>query len=191
MLPSENPWPAVILCLIGIVASVILWMSRQQRWPIAMGVIFFALAVGAIAWDRMVLTPREQIIENVLGITRAFQQRELEKTYSYISKSAWDVQLLAAEGYNRITVSDDMRVSDIQVEMLAQGERALATFRVNATISAGPLGTMRRPTMWETKWQLEPEGWKMIDITALNPITQEREPYLEDSRERLRMLYSR
>ncbi|SFJ55332.1 hypothetical protein [Planctomicrobium piriforme] len=190
MWPSENPWPAVVVCLIAAVALSIAWSQQRRIWLLLAALGALLLGGGAIALDRAVTTPAEIVAENVYGITQAFHDRDLERTRSYISNSAWDVHLLAAEGYNLVQVQDDMRVTDVQVEMLAQNTRARSRFRVNATVNfAG--GSSRVATMWEAKWQPEKDGWKMIEIIALDPITKEQQGYLEVHRDRVRQLYPR
>lgn len=188
MWPTDNPWPAFAVCLLAAVALFMMWsQQRQMKWMFGT-IICLILAAASLATDAMVVTPREQVVQNIYAITQAFQKRDLDKTLSFISKSSWDVQLLAAEGYNLVKVHDDMRVTDVQVEMIAKNQRARSRFRVNATLD-NPVGTSRVSTMWDAKWQSEPDGWKMIEITALDPITGEPQGFLEAHRDRVRRLY--
>ncbi|HWL09526.1 MAG TPA: hypothetical protein VNQ76_14045 [Planctomicrobium sp.] len=191
MWPSESPWIILIISLVGVIISIQVWMTRQHWGALAVAIVCLFLAAGGVIYDQVVVTPREMIGKEILAMTSAFQKRDLDKTLSYISDSAWDVKLLAAEGYNQVELHNDMRVSDIQVEMLAQGQRARAQFRVNTTATYKQGGAGRLATMWESKWQQETDGWKMIEIVALDPLNSQQLPFLESYRERVRRLYPR
>ncbi len=191
MWPSESPWLIIGLSVLGLVICSLTWMSRQHWGAIAAAVGFAILGIGGVVYDQFVVTPREQVEDAILQITGAFQKRDLDRTLSFISDSAWDVRLLAAEGYNLVMVDDGMRVTDIQVETLAQDQRARSQFRVNGNATYKLGGGSRFATMWEAKWERETDGWKMIEIIALDPMTGNQQPFLESHRERVRRLYPR
>jgi len=187
MNPSENPWPIVIVCLICAVGLLILW-SQQKRAGFLFAIpALLLIALGAWSYDQMVVTKTEQVTEDVRGIVTAFQQRDLDRTLSYISNSARDLKLLAASAYNLVQLGPDTRITDIRVEF-PRSERAKTLFRVNSTLQ-GQGGSSRMSTMWEARWHLENEEWKMIDITQCDPITGERQPLPAEWRHTLNTMY--
>lgn len=188
MLPSENPWPVVIFCLICAVGLLIAWFQTRKKWLLFTLIVPLLLAVGAWEVDQLIVTDREMVTENVYGIVTAFQHRELEKTLSYISNSARDLKLLAASAYNMVELGPDTRVADVKVEMLSGNQRAVTVFRVNSTLKfAG--GVSRVATMWEARWQPEQGDWKMIDILQRDPVSGKPEPIPDEWRRSLHSMY--
>jgi hypothetical protein len=175
---TENPWPPMFLCAVGAVVCLIVWYQRQQPRFLAGAGALVLLAAGIWVIERAIVTERERVRENVFAVTSSFQRRDLDGTLDYISQQAPDLRRLVVYGYNVAQVEDDMRVTDVQVEMTAQETRATTRFRVNATVTGHPEGGMnfshRQPTRWEAKWQQEAGEWRMFDIQQLDPITGER-----------------
>jgi len=188
MLPSENPWPIIIACIIVTVGLLIAWSRQKRGWLLLIALIPVVLAIGAWEYDQVVVTPREEVTEDVREIVTAFQQRNLEKTLSYISDSARDLKLLVASAYNLVELGPDTRISDIQVQMLPRNERAISVFRVNSTLRYAS-GSSYQPTMWEARWQPENNGWKMIDILRRDPVTGEPELIPDQWRRTLNSMY--
>lgn len=188
MWPTENPWPLMILALVAGIACLIGWSQRRQNVLLLAAAACFLLAAGAWLLDLSVVTPREEIRADVYGIVRAFQRRDLERTVSYVSDSAKDLKLIIGTAYNLIEVHDDMRISDVQAELIAQNQRAKTRFRVNATVTH-ELGSQHVSSLWEARWQREPGGWKMIDIVPFDPITGERVYWVDYLRSNVRRIY--
>ena len=188
MWPSENPWPIIICLLVAAVATAILWYQQQRPRYLLAILVMLLLAAGAWGYDQTVVTDREQVAANVLGVAKAFQERRIEDTYGYVSNSARDIRLIFGTAYNLIVVHDDMRVTDMSVEMLARDTRAKARFRVNATVTVQN-ATQHVATLWEAKWQRESEGWKMIDLAEFDPVSGERKYQLEQVRGLVGRLY--
>jgi len=183
MNPTENPWPLIILLFVVAVGLGIAWSRRQQpQFLIGIGLCLL-LSIGVWVLDRSVVTTREALADNVVQMTKAFQERDLDRTISYVSPHARALRMLIGTAYNILEIRDDMRVTDIQVEMKGQETRAVTRFRVNATfiphIPGYPEAQNRVATRWEAKWQLEGDQWRMIDIIELNPITGEREDRID------------
>jgi|GEM_PF-2022617 len=191
MWPTESPWSLILIAIVGIVISLIQWTHHRHWGALAAIAGCLFLGIAGVVIDNAVTTPREQIEAGIIGITTAFQERKYDEMQSYISESAWDVQLLAAEAFNRIKVIGELRVTDIQIELLAQDQRARSRFRVNGNISELSGMEARLSTMWESKWQQESTGWKMIEIIALDPMSGEQMSYLESYREAARRRYPR
>lgn len=170
---TEEAWPPMMVCGAVAVLLVILWAQRRQA-KFLLGVVgMAALAAGIWYVEQVIVTERERVSNSVYEITSAFQERDLTRTLTYISERALDLKALVTFGYNVVTVGEDMRVTDVVVEMTGQDTRAVSRFRVNATVSAGNY-SQRTPSRWEARWQLEGGEWRMISIQELDPITGEQ-----------------
>ncbi|MCA8999140.1 MAG: hypothetical protein KDA80_19215 [Planctomycetaceae bacterium] len=188
MWPHENPWPLIFVLGMLATGCFVAWYQRGQG-KYLMG-IFAAFLLAGLVWygEKVWVTPRERVEADILAITAAFQQGNLEQTQKFISSQAQDLRRLVQAGLMVADVQDDMRVSDISVEMLSQNTRAKSRFRVNATVKlkANTEFVQYQPTRWEAKWQLEGGEWKMIDIFELDPITGERLDRVDHLRDFLR-----
>lgn len=167
---TENAWqPMLLFTLLAMVAAMV-WSRRLQARYLVAAAVFLLLVATTWFVEQQIVTERERIHDSVLGITRAFQQRDLEKTVSYVSRRADDLKFLIGTAYNVVEVKDDMRVTDVEIDLLNRQTRARTRFRVNATFAAG--GTVdRMPTRWEAIWQLEEQEWRMISIIQLDPVS--------------------
>jgi len=190
MWPSENPWPLILLATILGTGSFLVWFQRKDARYLAGTLACLLLSGGAWYLERVWVTPREEVEAAVFGITESFQQGNTERTAGYVSEQAPALRLMIGTAINLIEVRDDMRVSDVLVELYAQNTRAKSRFRVNATVQGRNGGFQQyQPTRWEAKWQLEAGQWKMIDIIELDPITGEEMDRLELFRGQVRMIY--
>jgi hypothetical protein len=175
---------AIVFLVLAIVLTI-LWSQHRKSWMLAATTGCLLLIGAAFLYDQAIVTPREQVSDSVLGITHAFRDRNLDQTLSYVSDSARDIKLLIGNAYNWVQLQPDMRVTDIQTELIAGGARARARFRVNGTVLFSG-GTDRVATLWESKWQDEDGQWKLIEITPLDPVTGEPESYLDHIRKDVR-----
>ncbi len=169
---TENAWqPMLLFTLLAMISGMVWYRRLQSRYLIVMAC---CLIIVAATWvvERSVVTAREQVHDSVVGIVTSFQQRDLDRTVSYVSSQAEDLKTLIGTAYNWVEVKDDMRLTAIETELLNQNTRAKSKFRVNATVKALQRDyTGHQPTHWETTWQLEEGDWRMINILQLDPVT--------------------
>lgn len=170
---TEEAWPPMVVCGAVAVLLVIMWAQRRQAKYLLGVVGMAALAAGIWRVEQLIVTERERVSDSIYEITSAFQKRDLTRTLSFVSDRALDLKALVTFGYNVVTVNDDMRVTDVVVEMAGENTRAISRFRVNATVTAGNY-SQRTPSRWEARWQLEAGEWRMISIQELDPITGEQ-----------------
>jgi hypothetical protein len=179
---------AIAFLVLAIVLTI-LWSQHRKGWMLAATAGCLLLTGAVFLYDQAIVTPQEQVTESVLGITHAFRDRNLDQTLSYVSDSARDVKLLIGNAYNWVQLQPDMRVTDIQTELIAGGARARARFRVNGTILFSG-GTDRVATLWESKWQDEEGQWKLIEIIPLDPVTGAPESSFDLIRKDVRARFS-
>ena len=174
MLPTENPWPAAIVLVCMAIVLIGTFSSKRKVSSLIGGILCLLLAGGCFVLDRLVLTPGEQVTQNIYGLSDAVKQQDVPKVLIYFSKQAPDRDLIrtAVEG---VKVHDDLRISDVSISFKGAGSVAVSHFRANASISvtiigiAGDVGY--HPTRWELDWQREAGEWKIIEVRRLHPIT--------------------
>ncbi len=104
----------------------------------------------------------------------AFGQRDENGVLKHISPRQDELTQLVKWALATVTGVNNLRITDVSVEMLSQGSRARCHFRANGrfeVIGFGDIG--HQATRWELTWQREGGAWKVIRIRRLNPITGE------------------
>lgn len=168
---TENAWqPMLLLTLLGIGFGLVWYRRLQGRYLLVM-VSCFALAGVTWVIENQIVTDKEKVHTSVMGITTSFQQRDLDKTVSYVSQRAQGLRFLIGYAYNHVEIKG-MRVTDIEVELSNKNSRAKSRFRVNGILNALQGNYQgHQPTRWEATWQVEAGDWRMIDIIQLDPIS--------------------
>lgn len=174
MWPTENPWPAAIILVSLAIVLLGRFGSRRKLSSLIGGLGCLLLAVGCIVLSEFVVTPSEQVIRNVYGLTADVQRQDVPKVLSYFSQQANEREVVQAT-LEKVKVHDDLRISDVSVSFRGAGSVAVAHFRANASITVNLAGFTGdagyHPTRWEFDWQREAGAWKIIDIRRLHPIT--------------------
>ena len=172
---TENAWqPILMFAIVGMLCGISWYCSRSSRSMFGIFACVVAMIATAVL-EPMIITDRERVHESVVGITKTFAVKDLEGSLEYVSDKAPDLKALVAFAHDVFTV-ENMRLTDIQVELTSGDTRAISRFRVNADFSSRfTQGTFREPTRWESRWQLEEGEWRMIEISKLDPLTGEVE----------------
>ncbi len=173
MLPTENPWPAAIVLVCMAIVFIGIFNSRRKTSSLVGGILCLLLAIGCFVLDSVVLTPGEQVTQNIYDLSEAVKKQDVPKVLSFFSNQAPERDQIkhAVEG---VRVHDDLRISDVWVSFTGAGSVAVSHFRANASISvtivgiAGDIGY--HPTRWELDWQREAGEWKIIEVRRLHPI---------------------
>lgn len=187
---TENSWQPMLLFTLIALGFGITWSKRLQTRYLILMIVSIGLAGATWFVERAIVTERERVYDSVVGMTHAFQKRQLEETVGYVSMQAPDLKFLIGYAYNLVKISDDMRVTDIEVHLTNQNSRAKSKFRVNGTLQdlrGGYVG--HQPTRWETTWQLEEGEWRMIDILQIDPITGNLENDFSTLRDQLQRTF--
>lgn len=174
MLPTENPWPAIIVLCCAAMICLAQWTTKRKLFQLVLGVACLLLGVGCFLLDVFVETPSERIVQNVYDLTSAFQKQDAQKTLSYFSPLAKE-RILVELALRSVHVGDDLRISDVSVTFKAANSVAISHFRANASVSvsvpamSGDFGF--QPSRWELEWQREAGEWKIVKVHRLHPIT--------------------
>jgi hypothetical protein len=169
---TETPWPPMLIFLVAAMSCGWMWAERRQRVWLVGAIACVALTAGVWAFERSVVTPREQIEQSILDLAQAFQERRQDDLLAYISPRADEVRAMALYGLALVSEVKHLRVTATDVTMLAAGSRARADFRVNGNVSIRGYGKLgHRPTRWDMTWQQEGGEWRIIDVQRIDPIT--------------------
>ncbi len=174
MLPTENPWPAMIALICVAIMCFVQWGTRRKSRDLILGLTCLLLGIGCYLLDTFVQTPRELIIQHVKELTSAFQAQDRQKTLGFFSAQAIAERVAVQLALEQVHVGDDLRLTDLSVTFKAADSLATSHFRANASVSLEPPGPGDvgfHPSRWELDWQKEGGNWKIIKVHRLNPIT--------------------
>lgn len=161
----------MVVCLVAAAALFTAWYGGRRAKPLIAAGMMALLGAGLAVADHAIVTPAERVESAVYGLTTSFQQQDLDRTLSYVSARQIGLRTMIAAGMKLVEVEDDLRVTDMQVELSAGNSRATSHFRANATLDSPIYGNLgRRPSRWLLTWQLEEDEWRVIKVQRLNPI---------------------
>lgn len=177
---TENPWPPIVFFCIAAAVFGVIWLNSQRvkHLLIALGLL---VSTGLIfGLELIIVTEGERIEQHVLDLTSAFQKKDLDKTLGFFSTQNEKDRNLIKIAYGMVTIDDDLRVTDVIVEVKAENSLATSHFRANGTISVtGNSYTGHIPSRWLLSWRKEEGLWKITNTTRLHPIQNEEMQPLE------------
>ncbi len=171
---AETPWPVIVACSAVAALLYIGWYARGQGGYLVGAFVCLVLAVATFFVERYLVTESERVEMVLEELWSAVKSDDDEAVLNRISARAPDLRASVAHAIQRYQVSDEVRLTQVQVELTSQNSRALTRFRANGPISqAGSGTTWRGVTRWEFTWQREADEWRIIRITRLDPLTGE------------------
>lgn len=172
---TETPWPPIFIFLTLATVLVLIWFSRKQVLPLAGAGVLVLLCIATYLFERSWITDSERVEANIFGLTRAFQQKDLDKTLSYFSPHADKQRAQVRMAMSMVDVSDDLDVKDLSVDLVAARSRAVSWFRANATVSVTGMGNVGfKPSRWEVVWQREGDDWKIIEVDRMDVLQDKK-----------------
>jgi len=168
---TETAWPPIILLSILSVFLFAAWYN-SRRASYLIGVVLLTICSGVVyAIEQSVVTDVEKIEAAVADFCIRFQQKDLQGSLSHFSERNFADRAMVATGMLLVEIEDDVRITDLNVELSMQNSRAVSHFRANATIHVATYGNVgRRPSRWEFTWQREADEWKIVKVVRLNPL---------------------
>lgn len=175
----EDPWPPMLICGVLGLLFVGWWGSCRRVFYLALGVSFFLLGGAIYVVEQVIVSPAEEVEQQTTLLCQQFQQKD-PAMLDLFSATAPDLKAMAAGAMALVSIGDDLRLTDFQTRVMAEGSRVVCHFRANATLSVTGMGNVgRQPARFELTWNLEPDGWKIVSVRRLNPIRDEEMPLLE------------
>jgi hypothetical protein len=137
------------------------------------GAAFILAAAGAVIADYLVVTDREQVAENIIGIVRSFEAGDADATLNYFSPRARCERLVASFALGVVTVEHPLSVKDVQVALQNEDSIANSTVRVNGTVAIRGRSVGHQASMWRITWRKEADAWKIIRLQELDPLHED------------------
>ncbi len=171
---AESSWPGIAMCGIAALVFLLIWNLTQKRRYMFASYACILISPVFIFLDRAQVTEREKIEQAVESMTNHFRMGEIEQVVSWVSPKHKELELLIRAASKLVTVTSDIRLTDMQVELLADSSIGKIDFRANAELAVkggGDIG--HRPTRWLLTWHKEAGEWKLVQIERKNPLTGE------------------
>jgi len=166
----DNPWPPLILFVCGAVVMFAVWTSTKRNYILVGSFLLLALGGGTFLLDQLVETEEERVEALVYEMADNFRQLDVEGTLAFFSPQAEQYRKYVRRGGEMILEIPKLRITDVEVELLAGETRARSHFRANGLFSIKGMTEHRFSSRWELTWQLEAGEWKIIDLKRLDPI---------------------
>lgn len=177
---TEDPWPPMLLCGVGMLIGVGLWANSRRVLHLSVAVLSLLCAGAIFAIEQAIITPAEQVEQQVVRLCDDFRRKD-PKTLDHFSATAPELKELVQSGMAMVTVGDDLSLTDFQTKVTNQGSRAESHFRANATINVQSFSAGRQPARLILTWAKEGGDWKVIGVKRLNPINGQEMGVLNQS----------
>lgn len=170
LMPTENPWPLLIACL---VTSALLWVAANVRqtatWYLA-ALLTLVLGAAGFAIDAFVHTERERVETEMVTLVRDFEAGDLDRTLAHFSPQALTERLMVAVGMKMVTVNHPLSIKDVSIELTRENSIATSRFRANGDVLLNGRSVGHQASYWELKWRLEAGEWRVVQIQELDPL---------------------
>lgn len=175
---TENAWPPMLI-LVGLaLAAGYQWMATQKKPWIIGAIAGLVLAVGCFYLEQWIVTDREQVKQQVVGIVEAFERGESEKVLNYFSPQAKGLRTMATLALASVKLKG-MDVKDVSIELVSQGSEAISVFRANGNVTFGGTDVGHQPSRWKITWRREKGEWRIVEVVRLNPLKDEAMEIME------------
>lgn len=179
---TETPWPPIMILAAIAAGFGAAFLSTQRAKHILPILLLGVLAIGVYVIEEQIVTERERVETSIHEVAAAFQRQDMTGTLAYFSEQALTLRLKAAGALLGVQVQDDLRITDVSVEMSNSESRARAHFRANGSFSVVPYGDVgHQPTRWNVDWQKEGGEWRIVNVERLDPINGEVMDIFESS----------
>ncbi len=167
---TEDPWPPMLLCGIGLLIGLGMWASSQRVLHLGISIVSILLAGVIFYVEQVIVTPAEQVEQHVVRLCDEFRRKQ-PTALDYFSATAPELRLMAEGAMALVTIGDDLSVTDFKTTITNEGSRAQCHFRANATISLAGAGNVgRQPARFLLTWAKEGNDWKIVGVKRLNPV---------------------
>ena len=168
---TENPWPPILIAAAVAVLLLFAWAGNRRTPFLLGGLGLLLVCAGIYVAEQQIVTESERVAQRVHALVSAFQRQDSATTLGYISPQAEDIRRLVQDNISRVKLGDDLRVTDVSVEMVGRETRAISKFRASATVSMEIGQAHSGPTRWELTWQREGNDWRVIKVDRLDPVS--------------------
>jgi uncharacterized iron-regulated membrane protein len=172
---GDTIWPSLVTLASIAAVSGLLWWERRRPAFLIVTILCIPAAGAAIAIERRIVTPREQVTERLQRLLRDFEAKDENGVVDAISSRGPQLRQFAARALDKVELTN-VRLTDVNVELSGEDVlRARVHCRVTADVLFSGVHRMpRQPTRWKTTWEQEADGqWRLLDFEQLDPLTGE------------------
>lgn len=173
---TENPWP-LLLILGG--AAVVAMISGSPKGR-SVSIVCLLAAAGLYFVESAVVTPSEEVETQLQTMLEAFRSRDQAAIDRCIADESAGLRETAAQGLEKVSLTKDFHMKDLEVTVRDDGQTADAHLRANGTLKVthGDMVT-RVFTRWQTVWKLTGNEWKLVEVKRLDPVNGQEIGVLE------------
>lgn len=166
----ETAWPPIVILLVLSAVFFSKWKESRKKSLLITSVVMLILTPLIYVVELKVVTENEILEQKVMDFTSNFQQKNLEKTLSFIHEKNKSDEFRVKNSFKVLDVSDDLRITDIRVKISDNGTSGITHFRANASILYQGHDMGHHPSRWNVYWHKADEEWKVIQVDRLDPI---------------------
>ena len=171
---TETPWPPILILAVIAAGFGAAFISTQRARLILPILVLAVLAIGIYVIEEQIVTERERVETSIHEVAAAFERQDMNGTLAYFSEQALLLRAIAANAVLGVQVQDDLRITDVSVELSNSESRAKSHFRANGSFSVMGFGDVgHQPTRWNVDWQKEGGEWRIVNVQRLDPINGE------------------
>ena len=173
---TENPWP-LLLILGG--AAVVAMISGAPKGR-SVSIVCLLAAVGLYFVESAVVTPGEEVESQLQVMLEAFRDRNQAAIDHCIADESAGLRETAAQGLEKVSLTKDFHIKDLEVTVRNDGQTADAHLRANGTLKVTHGDMLTRVfTRWQTVWKLVGSEWKLVEVKRLDAVNGQEMGVLE------------
>ena len=174
---TENPFPLVMLGLLGVVFGFTFGVITANRKLIWVGILSVLFCVGVVVVDGLVETPREELHRKLHSMARCVRKNDVNGLLEFVSKNESGMGA-------RNRISSEMpryrfrgcRIANVRHEIDQEAGKAKLTFVAFVNVDASQTsynydGMARREV--QLRFRKEPDGeWRVVFFDHWEPMSQ-------------------
>ena len=170
----ETPWPPMIIAVILSLLFFSKWNKKRKKITLLVSLILLAVVPVIYLVEQKIVTEKEILESTIIDLCYSFKNKEMEKTLAFVHEDNKFDRARVKLGIEGLTVSDDLRVTDIRVRVSDDAQAASTHFRANASILFRNRALGYQPSRWRLQWAKVNDQWKIIDIDQLHIVNGEK-----------------
>lgn len=174
---TETPWPPAVALLAAAVVCGVLWSRTRKMFFAALAVACLIAVPIVFVVEQSIVTPAEEVELRIEALRNAVVSDDLDATLEFFSQSAVLERTGVAAGMAIVQAKPDVHVTDVVVNVTANGTLATTHLRANGTFAARGnqfSGEQHIPTRWQVSWRKEAGEWKIYGLDRLDPLTGDK-----------------
>ncbi|MDA1232391.1 MAG: hypothetical protein O2856_16585 [Planctomycetota bacterium] len=164
---TENPWPLLLILAGTAVIALISGVPKGQ----SVSIVCLLVAVGLYFIESSIVTPAEEVESQLQTMLDSFRERDQNAIDACIAEESKGLCEIAARGLEMVSLTKDFHIKDLKVTVRDDGQTADAHLRANGTLRVMQADMITRVfTRWQTVWKHGASGWKLVEVTRLDPV---------------------